>query len=602
MKAKYITGILLVSALASCSDYLEAPTKSSLDEAVIFSTPGLAEGAVNGIKVPFAETNSYRGRYLPWYGMNTDVEWHNSSDNISDDNYDLVQYDAKAINDQMNTTNNVWAMMYSGIERANLCIRGLRTYGNPQPGSELGYLLGESLTLRAVYYADLLKTWGDVPMRFEPISSETLYLPKTNRDDIYKQLIADLGEAATLVPWPGESAATGNVERINKAFVKGLRARLCLAASGFSQYPDGIRRSEDPELSVANMYALALQECQDVIESGTAHLESSFETLWRKYNEDDVTAGGESLWEIPFADGRGRMLFTFAVRHTIIDQHQANGTNRGGIAGPLPHIFYDYDPADTRRDVTCVPYLYGNQVGSATTAEGYPFARQELTELDTWYFGKYRYEWMSRRVVSTNDDGVNKLYMRYAEVLLMAAEAANELNDIGTAQTYLKEIRRRAFPASEHATKVDAYVNALNSKDAMFNAIVDEHKFEFCGEMERKQALIRWNLLRDKLDEAKDKMYALRSRTGEYADVPENLFFKYESDGETLDIFGLNPGETAPENPGDYTEVVWVTPTAISDEKIETIYANDPNTKQFWPIWEVFINGSNGKLVNDYGY
>jgi hypothetical protein len=594
MKTKYIIAIVFVSILASCSDFLESPTKSSLDESVIFSTPDLAKGAVDGIKIPFGETNSYRGRFLPWYGMNTDVEWYNSSQSPGD-NADLAVYNAKPINVPMNTTNNVWAMMYSGIERANICIKGLRQYGNPEAGTEMGHLLGEAITLRAVYYADLLKTWGDVVARFEPISTETIYLPKSNRDDIYKQLIADLEEAAQLVPWPNETPATFSVERINKAFVKGLRARLCLAASGYSQYPDGVRRSADPELSVANMFAIAYQECKDVIESGSAHLEPSFETVFIKLNEDVVTAGGESLWEIPFSTGRGRMLFTFAVRHVSNDQHHTNGANRGGAAGPLPHMFYDYDVNDTRRDVTCVPYRYG-------AADLTGFAKQELVPLNTWYFGKYRYEWMARKVVSDNDDGVNKLYMRYAEVLLMAAETANELEGPAAAAPYLKEVRRRAFNGSDHAIKVDAYVDALGSKEAMFNAIVEEHKFEFCGEFERKQALIRWNLLKTKLDEAKTKMYALRDRTGEYADVPETLYTKYAEDGESLEIYGLNPGETADRTADGFTPTVYVMASALNDAKIESIYTQDPNTRQFWPIWQVFIDGSNGKLVNDYGY
>jgi hypothetical protein len=337
-KINYIIAITAGIILSSCEDFLETPTKSSLDESVIFSTPDLAEGAVNGIKLPFGETNSYRGRFLPWYGMNTDAEWYNTSQTAGD-NSDLAVYNAKPNNANMNTTNNAWAMMYSGIERANICIRGLRNFGNPEPGTELGYLLGEALTLRAVYYADLLKTWGDVIARFEPISTETLYLGKTNRDEIYKQLIADLGEASTLVPWPNETAKTSSVERVSKAFVKGFRARLCLAASGFSQYPDGIRRSSDPDLSVANMYAIARQECLDVINSGTVKLDPSFESLWKKYNQDNVFAGNESLWEIPFADGRGRMLFTFAVRHTTNDQFHANGNNRGGAGGPPPNLF-----------------------------------------------------------------------------------------------------------------------------------------------------------------------------------------------------------------------------------------------------------------------
>jgi starch-binding outer membrane protein, SusD/RagB family len=592
-KITYLMGVMIASVLSSCDDYLEAPTKSSLDESVIFSTPDLARGAVDGIKIPFAETNSYRGRFLPWYGMNTDIEWYNTSQ-TANDNSDLAVYNAKPINTNMNTTNNAWAMMYSGIERANLCIRGLRQYGNPVPGSELGYLLGESLTLRAIYYADLLKTWGDVVARFEPISTETIYLPKTSRDEIYKQLIADLAEASELVPWPNGSDETSSVERINKAFVKGFRARLCLAASGYSQYPDGIRRSTDAELSVASMYAIARQECLDVINSQTGKLEPSFENLWKKYNEDNVLAGGESLWELPFSDGRGRMLFTFAVRHNANDQHHANGANRGGQAGPLPHVFYDYDVKDSRRNVTCVPYRYGAATNN--------FAKQELVGLNTWYFGKYRYEWMSRFVTSTNDDGVNKMYMRYAEVLLMAAETSNELEGPAAAAPYLKQIRQRAFAAGDWSTKVDAYVDALNSKEAMFNAIVEEHKFEFCGEFERKQALIRWNLLKTKLDEAKAKMYALRDRTGEYSDVPATLYYETGPDGESLIIYGLNRGQNQDMSAEFDSNIAWVTPTSIADTKIETLYTVDPDTRQFWPIWQVFIDGSNGKLSNDYGY
>lgn len=587
----YLIAVVIASALTACSDFLETPVKSTLDESIIFSTPDLARGAVDGIKVPFGETNSYRGRFLPWYGMNTDVEWFNASQTPGD-NADLAVYNAKPINANMNTENNTWAQMYAGIERANLCIRGLRRYGNPAPDNELGNLLGEALTLRAVYYADLLKAWGDVPARFEPISLETIYLPKTSRDIIYKQLIADLGEAATLVPWPNESASTTSVERVNKAFVKGLRARLCLVASGFSQYPDGIRRSTDAELSVANMYAIAYQECVDVINSGTAKLEPLFETVFKKNNQDDIAAGGETLWEIPFSDGRGRMLFTFAVRHATNDQHHANGANRGGQAGPLPNVFYDFDVKDTRRDVTCVPYRYG-------TADQSGFARQEFVNLNTWYFGKYRYEWMDRFVTSTNDDGVNKLYMRYAEILLMAAETANELQGPAAALPYIREIRERAFNSADWTEKVDNYLSALGTKEAMFSAIVDEHKFEFTGEMERKQALIRWNLLGTKMNEAKAKMYALIDRTGEYADVPSTLYYRYAADNESLEIYGLNRGENGAAPAGYDSNFDW---TSLNAAKVESIYTQNPDSKQFWPIWQVFLDTSNGQLTNDYGY
>lgn len=595
MKYKIIiAGIIIAGLFSSCQefedDFLEAPAKSTLDESVIFSTVGLAKGAVDGILEPMGQTNSYRGRFIPYYGFNTDVEWNYSSDDVGSSQGELCIYDAKSTNTQMNSENNAWAMMYSGIERANICIRGLRNFGNPEPETELGQLLGEALTYRAIYYADLMKAWGDVPARFEPINSETIYLEKSSRDTIYKQIIQDLEEASTLVAWPNETSSTTSVERINKAFVKAFRARLAMAASGYQQYPDGVRRSNDPDLSVSKMYKIALDECRDVILSGTAQLESSFETLWRNYNEEKIASGGESLWEIPFSAGRGRVLYSFAVRHRSVDQY--TGQAKGGIAGPLPIVFYDFDENDTRRDVTCVPYQWG------TAIDG--ISQQELVGLDTWYFGKYRYEWMNRYVTSTNDDGVNKIYMRYAEVLLIAAEAANELQGPGAAASYLKEIRRRAFPTEYQSEKVENYVNSLTSKQDMFNAIVKEHMYEFTGEMERKQALIRWNLLKANLDEAKAKMFNLQNRTGEYANVPTTLYYKYDEDNETLQIYGLNRGED--QDPGiEYSAFDWNT---MFDDMINSLYKAgvNPDDRQFWPIWQVFIDGSNGKLVNDYGY
>ncbi|MEP6262207.1 MAG: RagB/SusD family nutrient uptake outer membrane protein [Gillisia sp.] len=590
---KIFSLLIIAGLLVSCEedrDFLDAPAKSTLDESIIFSTVGLAQGAVDGILEPMGQTNSYRGRFIPYYGFNTDVEYNYASNPSGGANSDLVTYSAQPSNSTMNSENNAWAMMYQGIERANIVIRGLRNYGNPEPGTEFGQLLGTALTYRAIYYADLMKAWGDVPARFEPITTETIYLGKTSRDVIYKQLIEDLGEASELVAWPNASAATSTVERINKAFVKGLRARLALVASGYQQYPDGIRRSNDPDLSVQKMYQLALDETRSVINSGTASLEPSFENFWRKYNEENISAGGESLWEIPFSDGRGRVLFSFAVRHRSADQF--TGQARGGTAGPTPPVWYDFDEEDTRREVTSVPYQWG------TAIDG--IAKQELQGIDIWYFGKYRYEWMNRFVTSTNDDGVNWIYMRYAEILLTAAEAANELEGPGAAAPYLKEIRRRAFPVSQHAEKVDAYVDALSSKEAMFNAIVEEYKFEFTGEMDRKMDLIRWNLLGQKLEEAKEKLINLQNRTGEYANVPTTLYYKYQDDGYTLDIYGLNRGETT--DPGaEYSAFNW---NQSLDRIINTIYQPGVNVdeRQFWPIWQVFIDASNGLLVNDYGY
>ena len=587
---KHIINISLIVVsigilFTSCD--LDAPSQSAAEGSVVLSVEALAEGAVMGIHQSFGETNSYRGRFLPYYGINSDVEWINgiNPSQLNDaGKYEISTYATTPGNTQMNTDNNAWAKFYEGIERANKAIEGLRAYGNIEDNPQMAQLLGEALTLRAVIYLDLTKAWGDVPARFEPITTETLYLPKTDRDLIYKQLLADLEEAEDLVAWPNETGVTSSTERVNKAFVKGMIARIALYASGYSQRADGVRRSNDPDLSVEKMYTLAKEKCLEIINSGSNTL-GSFEQNFKLLCRDDVTAGKESIWEIPFSAGRGRVLFTLGVQHRAVDQY--TGQNRGGTNGPLPYLFYDYDVDDVRRDITCVPYEWSNSNPS----------RQQLRNIGNWCFGKLRYEWMDRYVTSTNDDGINWQYMRLADIYLMAAEAINELEGPAAAAAYLKPILDRALPSA----KVNTYMaSATTSKDAFFNAIVDQRALEFAGESLRKADLIRWNLLKTKLDEAKVKMTQLINREGPYANLPQKLYHKIADDNETLIIYGLNHGDTDEigESLNYESSTVWFNPDRLSQDLINSLYQNNPDENQFWPIWQTFIDSSNGKLTN----
>lgn len=583
-----LAGITVVS---SCKNVLEAPTKSSLDESVIFSTPALAEGSVAGIIQSFGETNSYRGRFLVFYGVNTDTEVNNTLKATGDDKSRLSNYDTNVNNAQMNTDNNVWAKLYEGIERANLAIRGIRTYGKVESTPRMAELLGEILTLRAVLYSDLLKGWGDVPARFEPITSATTYIPRADRDVVYKQLLKDLEEAAGYLPWPNGSSTASKVERVNKAFAKGLRARLALAAGGYGQRLDGtVRLSTDPELSRDKMFAIAKKECLEVIQSGSLRL-LGFEEVFRKLNEEGGAAGLESMWEIPFSEGRGRVIFDLGVRHLKTNQY--TGQNRGGTNGPNPIMLYEYETGDVRRDVTVVPYEWD---GGDGTKGGY----QVPSTLGRLYFGKFRYEWMKRRVTSTNDDGLNWLYMRYADVVLMAAEAVNEVDGPSAAAPYLKMIRDRAFP--NQAAKVNTYMASVSaSKQTFFNAIVNERALEFTGEMLRKNDLIRWNLLASKLDEAKTKLQQLENRQGKYATLPTRIYYKTLADGEKVEIYGLNFGDTDAQGAAlGYTANKAWTMAATSDVTSywNSLFVKDPNKQQYWPIWQVFLDSSNGTLNN----
>lgn len=586
MKLYIYTAILSILGLMFSACDMDSPSQSAAESPVVFSSYALAEGAVMGIHQSFGETNSYRGRFLPYYGINTDIEWiNNISGQINDDGkYALTGYNASPTNTQMNTDNNAWAKFYEGIERANLAIDGLRNYGDVESSPEMAQLLGEALTLRSILYLDLVKGWGDVPLRLDPISTETMYLPRTDRDVIYKQLLEDLAEADELVSWPNGSSITASTERVNKAFVKGLMARIALYASGYSQRSDGVRRSTDPDLSVQKMYQLVKEKTLEVINSGSNTL-GSFEDNFRLLCQDNVQAGRESLWEIPFAAGRGRVLYTLGIKHQSVNQFTEQP--QGGVNGPLPYLFYDYDVEDLRRDITCIPYEW---------ARGNP-AKQQPRSLKSWCFGKLRYEWMNRRVTSTNDDGINWQYMRLADVYLMAAEAINELDGPAAAAPYLKPILDRALPAA----KVAAYMaEATASKDAFFESIVEQRAFEFAGESLRKADLIRWNLLKVKLDEAKAKMTRLANREGEYADLPEKIYYQTAEDNETLIIYGLNHGDTDEIGASlNYeSNTTWIAPDRLPETLIDALYQKNPDENQYWPIWQTFIDKSNGTLSN----
>lgn len=602
---KIFTYILSLAAalviLPSCDAILDQESPSTFDETTVFANYTLAESTIFGITEAFCEVNSYRGRFLPWYGFNTDIEWYNTY-KPGDGKSDIAAYDCLPNNGQLNLSNGPYVLMYTGIERANLAIAGLREYGNTENDKEMAYLLGEALTLRAMIYYDLIKAWGDVPARFEPVQAETIYMAKSDRDIIFNQILADLDEAIGYLPYPNASAATSRTDRINKVFAEGLYSRIALAASGYALRPsDGkvgtgdlgsVRLSSDSNLSKDVLYPKALAYLKDAIQNGGCKLYGDYEAYWKKQNNlNNIEFDGETLYVIPFGDGRGRWNFTFAIN--------ASGANingytisRGGDAGPVPSLYFDFADNDVRKDITCINYKW--------TKDGI-----EPSGIGTWYFGKYRFEWMDAVPYSGgNDDGVKPVVMRYSDILLMAAEIANELGDINAAKDYLLQVRTRACGESS----AEQYVAAISGKDAMFNAIVDERAFEFCGEFLRKGDLIRWNMLKTKMDDAQAKMKSLRECSGDYEWLSGDIYWKYNDAEDGLVIYGLKQGENDVKGDDWTLEEGYVQKyddaksTGFYTKRIEGIYYRNPDERQFWPLFNDQINNSQGALVNDYGY
>lgn len=656
---KYIYILAAALVAASCSMFdnaIESPSQSTYADDVVFSNYTLAEYSIFGISEIVGHTNSYRGRVHLFYGMNTDIETYSSNSagtddsglDAVDDRIRMSEYNSTPNDTQLNTTTNAYNEIVTGIERANLCIQGLRQYADLSD-KDMAYLLGEALTYRAFFYFELVKMWGEVPLRTEPVSTATIYLQKSDRDDIYKVILADLEEAIDYLYWPGEAPQTQRADRMNKAFAKGLYARVALSAAGWAWRPDegkvgtgnlgSLRLTTDPELSAAVLYPKALGHIDDIYNSKTVALETSYETLWRKFNNSEhITGSSEVLWVIPFSDSRGRWNYTHAYPHTAGGPFITNNSARGGSSLPTANLWFKYDKNDSRRDITVVNMRWNGET-----------QQWELRgAVNYWFWGKYRFEWMINNPYNGgNDDGVKPIVMRYSDVLLMGAELAACTGDLGKAQTYFSEVRDRAM-GSKTATKYVA-TNALtlgsagtdgngmiadhNNQNTILGAIYQERALELAGEFVRKQDLIRWGLLKTALDEESADLEDLAKMQGDYA-----AFNAYATDRETdgrtfrtyplywrenhaaqkIEFFGLDADQIG-KTPADYTTTDpngWVVMERyISSEAFRNstsgaytwnyLYRNaqdDPYPRSVWPMYNLTMSTMQGALVNDYGY
>ena len=604
----------IIIAFSSCNNWLDVPSNSYLSDDKVFSDPDSAKQGIAAIYNIFGENNSYRNRLWLQMGTNTDIEyrsgWSSGAPLIETkvDDYFALYNSNKSVGEGYNNADaaNPWSRIYQGIERCNLAVAGIRNYGNPAEGNEMGHLLGEALTLRAYFYYDLIKWWGDVPARFEPVNESNIYMAKSDRDEIYNQIIKDLQEASNLLYSPSAHAYTQSTRRISKDAARGLLARVCLSAAGYSMRP--ITGSDNSEIKITvtetrrqELYTIARNACKAIINDGHYSLASTFKSIFYDQCQDNDTQGRETIWQLPYFMGtRGRMVYNLGLPR---DPDGKNNTATiGGQFRVTPSFFYDYNANDTRRGITVVPYKVAKNATLGVMEQSVS------SGIVGFNIAKWRAEWMKKPITGT-DDGTSPIVLRYADVLLMFAEADLFLGG-SEGQNYFNMVRRRAFGQSLTATSTYDLPLTLDN-------IKKERAFEFCGENIRKYDLIRWGELKSAIDKAKLNLTALRDATGNYADVPATIYYKWNVDnsittGErVLEIYGLNRGEnddkTITDPSGNWTKKLWTqgassTEYYLSDGFISNLYHGDPDKRQLLPIMNQIVITSNGMLKNDYGY
>ncbi|TZF83642.1 RagB/SusD family nutrient uptake outer membrane protein [Pedobacter sp. BS3] len=579
--------VLMVAALitlsSACKKYLDLEPPSAFDEKYVFSSVSSATSAVLGVYDRLAGDQAYGSRLSMMYPYDTD-EMIGVTNAASPDNSsrDLSRYNLQPSNAQLSAPFN---QLYAGVERANICIKNipamdLYTNGSADDKKQLQRLYGEALTLRAQFYLELIRNWGDIPAQFEPsIDQPDLFLPKTDRDEIYDRLIADLKTAEDLVPWRTEVASD---ERITKGAVKALRARMALYRGGYSlRRESGVMERRPDYLTY---YQIARDECYDIMQHRDQHtLNPSFQAVFKDgIDSYKIEPHGEVMFEVAMAREVDSKLGYYDGPRFYIPGNTALLGN--GSVRVVPVYFYAFNSLDTRRDVTTTPY-YNNADKTK--------AVQTLVNMTS---GKFRSDWINPALTSAiQATGINWPIIRFSDVLLMFAEAENELNNGPTAdaKNAYEEVRKRAFKG--HETEIGV---TPSTKEDFFNAIVNERYFEFGGEGIRKYDLIRWNLLGQKIQEARDNYTKMLNQEAPYDKLPKYMYYK---PGSTEVIWGNSLYEPSPATaPTGYTRVNWVasiTTTWITN--LAQLFR--PNHSELLPIPQS-ARDANPLITQDYGY
>lgn len=605
MKLKYIIYTLaLFLSLNACQDFLEPESLSTFDSKYIFSNAEDARKAVNAMYVHFSH-DGFRSRLSNNMTGNTDIEHAGGSSDGA--RYQIWRLDAQANNGDLRY---VWDIGYQAIRDANIAIEGLLAsdaLNSPDMAlsRKMYHLLGEAYTMRAYWYSMLTFYFGDVPFSQNAPSVDVEFnLPKEDRNVILSAVIQDMIDIEEKMMWADELQY--GIEQINREYTLGMIARLALQRGGYFLKPDLSMARESDYLEY---YEIARDYTKKLMTLKDRELPKDFKQVFLNQCKFISPSNSDILFEVPFAIGEGDVGWNIGIRVDAGTHPYGSGSNY--MAMP-PTYFYSFDTLDTRLPVTCGLYMIdGDFVQQLVSSSSINISQ-----------GKWSRHYLDNPPgPSTNKGtGINWPMLRYADVLLMFAEAENELNGpTAEAQNAFKRVRQRAFDQSVWSSKVTQYTASVSgNKSAFFNAIVDERAWEFGGEMIRKYELIRWNLYHKKVKETVDGCIKMaQDAFNGTGNLPDYLYTKRAANG---DLMIYNPYRKVLSAPDDtwerqswlismYSETrpdglaEWITRDWDNYVNPQKIGVPQGVVRYVFPIPTIGIDNSKGLLKNDgYGF
>ena len=560
-KLVYVLGALLSMGVVSC-DLTEKPT-SFYEMDTYFTTADKAKMAVIGIYDCLAAEGSY-GQYVMPFASSDDMYMVRGTATGDGTRRDISHY---ALTSSNTWVASVWNYIYEGIDRANTAIAGIEKMPGYENSDELKELVAQARFLRAFLAFDLVRYWGDVPFKTTSTGSfgDTAQ-PRTEREKIYDQIIIDL-DFAKIHLKPGNEVASSEVPCRGAA--RALLMRVYLQRAGYSLDRTTRTLTRPDDATRKNYFDAVIEEWKAFGTEGYHNFYGAgYEELFKNYSKL-VLNNQESLWEIAFEPNNGQKDnagYWATYNGPLVDAPDAGSgaanQNFFGRANAffivLPYWGDFYDDNDVRRDVNFVDYVY--RWVKKDKAQVKMSVCQEISKNMYRYPGKWRREWMAPGFVDPNHTGVNYCPLRYADVVLMAAEAYNEINDTPKAWELLNDVRARAHATEINSSNYASLMKAPKVYDLPFisdgdeagkfrTALYWERAFETAYEGQRKFDLIRWGVLGDALRAAQTYI--------EGWEEGANLFKDVDKNGKPTK---LEEGES----PAVWDRVVWATQNYVA--------------------------------------
>ncbi|WP_294618230.1 RagB/SusD family nutrient uptake outer membrane protein [uncultured Bacteroides sp.] len=427
-----------------------------------------------------------------------------------------------------------WEYKYQAIDRANFAIAGIEGMaGYSEENTVLQELIAQARFLRAFMAFDLVKYWGDVPFKTTYSSGYgDAFQPRTDRELIYDEIIKDLNFAKDNLQ---QASAALSPEVPSQGAAHALLMRVLLQRAGYSLHADGTLQRPD-DATRKSYFDAVITEWKAFQQKGYHDFfTGGYEALFKTYSEG-VLNSQESLWEIAFEPKGGlkENAGTWATYNgpLVAAPDGIKPADNGKYMGRanaffriLPAWKDFFEEGDERRDVLVVDYEYTwnknklehvkKVAEKKIDTDGDGENDKTIADVFKWCPGKWRREWMPLGFVDPNNTGVNYCPLRYADVVLMAAEAYNETGDTGEAWRLLNMVRGRAKATQIDGTNYAAFYKAPKVYDLPFIADGDEagkfrtalfweRGFELACEGQRKYDLIRWGVLAESLKSAQD--------------------------------------------------------------------------------------------------